>query len=212
MGNPTSTIYISVWPDKESDQARNDRVKLISSMAKATALYQNDKVFQSAVDTLITLDGSLILANDDVKTAVQVLLKARAARRAARNAWDRAYAVCTAQVEQRSLTAEDVKTYGFLTLEKSNEGLVLPSEIKVTYDPTTELVHVHVKYAGAGRHACAIEMCGNPPTAAGYQLLDGHGVKRDIKSPGTGIWWFRAATLRATEKSSFFGPVSLIIK
>lgn len=206
-----TNVHVDMGSDKISDKTRVDRAGVVGAMAPKTPLYQKDAGFKDSVDTLVQAGADLDDAEKQVAQLEAELSVARAAQEARRNAYDKAYGLCTAGVEKHSTTPGDIQSYGFVVLAKNVQGLVAPMNIEVKFDPAKGAIRVHVTYV-SGKHQCAIEVSTNPADPNSWKRIDGTGVTQTLTGYPPGTWWVRAATLRAKERSDWFGPVAVVVK
>lgn len=139
------------------------------------------------------------------------LIKARSTRDVRRNAYDKAHGLCSANVTNHSTKAEDIHGFGFAVLTRTAQAFGPPADIEAKYDAARGVLRIHVLYA-LGHQPCVIELSPDPAAPGSYTRLDGTGVTRALEGYAPGTWWVRAATLRATGRSDWFGPVAVVVK
>jgi hypothetical protein len=211
MTNGMTNVRVDVGADKISDKTRSDRAEVVRSMATATPLYKNDASFKDAVDKLIQAGLDLDGAEAQVTQLEAALIKAKSSRDARRNAYDKAYGLCSTSVENYSAKPEDVHGFGFAVLTRTAQAFGPPLNIDARHDAARDVLRVRVLYA-SGQHQCAVEISADPATPGSYTRLDGTGVLQVLSGYGPGTWWIRAATLRAKGRSEWFGPVPVVVK
>jgi hypothetical protein len=211
MSNGMSPIRVDVGSDKISDKTRSDRAAVVRSMATVTPLYKTDAAFKDAVDKLVQCGEDLDAAEAQVTQLEAALVKAKSSREARRSAYDKAYGLCSTNVETYSTNPEDVHSFGFAVLTKTLQPFTPPTGIEAKHDAAKDVLRIHVLYA-SGQHQCAIEISPDPVSPGSYTRLDGTGVLQVLSGYGPGTWWIRAATLRSKARSEWFGPVPVVIK
>ncbi len=211
MANGLTNVRVDMGADKISDKTRVERASIVGVMATTTPLFLSDAGFKVSVENLVQAGVELEDADKQVAQIEASLAKARGGQDTRRNAYDKAYGLCVAGVEAHSTTPEDIQGYGFTVLAKNNQGLVAPADLQVKYDPATGAIRVRVLYA-SGKHQCAIEISADPADPNGWKRIDGSGVNQSLTGFAPGTWWIRAATLRAKERSAWFGPVAVVVK
>jgi hypothetical protein len=112
--------------------------------------------------------------------------------------------------EKLAVTSEDLSNLGLHPLNRNKFVFGEPLAVDLKYDRVLHLIRIHVKLP-PGMDACEIEVSPDPVTATSWKRLVGHGVKREIQNPSPGTYWVHAATVRATEQSTFTVPVSIIV-
>jgi hypothetical protein len=207
---PGKRLRIDAQDDRKTIKARADRAAVLASAVKAP--------FVQAHPALLTACQDLIAASDALKTADEAytvtdaaLTAARGARDSKVTAYDAAYDVCIAQVQQCAATPEDVQSMGFGVFSPVSYALVVPPSVQAKYDPVRNVIYVRVERA-PGIRACTLEVSQTPADPASWQRLPGLGTSRKLPGYAAGTHWFRAASVRATEQSAFTDPVSVIVK
>jgi len=211
MSNGMMNVRVDVGADKVSDKTRSDRAEVVRSMATATPLYQTDPTFKEAVDKLIQAGADLAAADTQVTQLEAALVKARSSRDVRRNAYDKAYGLCSTNAENHSSKAEDIHGFGFALLTRTAQVFGPPINIEAKYDAIKEVLRIHVFYT-SGHHQCAIEISPDLASPGSYTRLDGTGVTQVLAGYASGTWWIRAATLRSKDRSEWFGPVPVVVK
>jgi hypothetical protein len=211
MSKGIPSIRVRVGPDRASDTATTSRAAVVGEMAAKTPLYQTDPSFKAAVDDYAAAGDALVEADVDVAAAKALLAKARSVREAKRAACRQAQGVCVAQIQQHATTPADATACGFLLFDPVQRGLMLPREISLKYDAEKRFVRVHVKYT-SGKHKVALELSPDPVTDTSWVRIDATGMRQTFKDLAPGTWWFRAATLGASSRSDWFGPVAVIVR
>jgi hypothetical protein len=172
---------------------------------------KTDAAFKDAVDKLIQSGLDLDAAEVQVTQLEAALIKAKSSRDARRNAYDKAYGLCSTNVENYSTKPEDVHGFGFAVLTRTAQAFGPPVNIEAKYDAAKEVLRIRVLYT-SGQHQCAIEISPDPASPESYTRLDGTGVIQTLSGYAPGTWWVRAATLRSKGRSEWFGPVAVVVK
>jgi hypothetical protein len=206
-----SPIRVDIGADKISDKTRSDRAAVVRSMATATPLYKTDASFKEVVDKLVQCGEALDAAEVQVTQLEGALAKAKSSHEARRIAYDKAYGLCSTNVETYSTKPEDVHGFGFAVLTRNAQAFGPPLNIDARYDAAKEVLRIRVLYA-SGQHQCAIEISPDPATPGSYTRVDGTGVLQVLSGYAPGTWWIRAATLRSKGRSEWFGPVPVVVK
>jgi hypothetical protein len=203
-------VRVEVGPDRESDQARVKRAKNVGALAPKATLYQNDAVYRASIDDLMASGVDLEAGGEKVYLKELELAQARAELAEKRQVYDGCYNTATAALEKGSPTYAEVVENGFDVLERVDHGLAPPSAVVATYDRGKSMVHVHVKYPWRNAR-CVIEMTSAPNGEGPFTRLEGSGVTRKLPHLAPGVWWFRAATLRATMQSEWSESVAVVV-
>ena len=211
MSTGIINVHVDMGIDKVSDQSRTARAAIVATMALKTPLYGTDTAFKDAIDKLVQSGLDLTASSAQLGKLEAELAMARATHDARVNAYDKAYGVSAASVESHSTKPEDIQSYGFAVLSKTAQPLVPPADVRVRFDAAKGLIRVRVIYP-SGRHMCAVEISPNPVGPDTFVRVDGTGAIRALAGYAPGMWWIRAATLRAKEQSDWFGPVAVIVK
>jgi hypothetical protein len=207
---PGKRIRIDVQGDKKTIKVRADRAAVLASAVKAPFVQAHPALLTACQD-LIAASDAMKVADDAHTVADAALTAARGVRESKVTAYDAAYDVCIAQVQQCAAAPEDVQSLGFAVFSPASYALAAPVSVQAKFDPARNLVVVYVERA-PGTRVCAVEVSQNPADAASWQRLPGHGALRKLPGYAAGTHWFRAASLRATEQSAFTDPVSVIVK
>jgi hypothetical protein len=205
------TPHVDQGPDKVDDTHRIARAKEAVAKGTQNPRYQSDPVYKGAIDNLGALGTGLESAVTDVVQKDAAAHNARTVRNKTRVAYDKGYGVAVAAVEQGAVSKDDIEKSGFVYLDPSNPGLVLPTGIDAKQDLKLGLVRVHVHYA-SGRRPCIVEISNEPANPASWQRIDGNGVTRKLTGLAAGTWYARAATTRAHQQSTWFGPIAFTVK
>jgi hypothetical protein len=204
---------VNVGADTASDKALTDRAEAVGTMAILTALYATNAAFKAAIDEYVASGLSFLAAESKVNKLEATLTQARSDRDAARVTCKALHGTAVKQVEANSVTEADVQAYGFVYLDIVKLGLTPPSAIQASQDPKTQLLQIHVKYAGFGRaRRVIIEISPDPVTATSFHRIDGDGVKRALAGYAPGTYWIHAATASADGRSDWFGPIAVVVK
>jgi hypothetical protein len=203
--------HVDQGGDKTNDGTRIARAASVTTAATKLPRYTSDATFKGAVDGLGNAGNALKTAVSAVTTADAAAHLARTGRDTQRSVYNKAYGVAVKLVEQDAVSKADIEDAGFVFLDPSHPGLILPSGIAVKYDGKHSLIRVHVLYA-AGRRPCVVEISVDPVTATSWQRLSGNGVMRALSGYAPGTYWIHAATVRAQNQSAWFGPVSVLVK
>ena len=204
-------VGVDVGVDKASDEARLTRTTVVADAAPKTDAYTKDAAFKGTVDRYLATGVSL---NDAVTTEATLraqLKKATSEKNVARKNHDKAHALLVSNVQDRSTTPADVRSYGFEASKHTprSTGIISPEGLTVTLDKKTGRVTIKVKLSK--RRPVQIEMSPDPITATSFKVLDGAAARRTIDPPAPGTYWFRAAVLGTTGKSEYTVPVQLVI-
>jgi hypothetical protein len=109
-------------------------------------------------------------------------------------------------------SAAELRAAGLETRELVVSGLEMPTKVEAEYDPATGLINVLVKFGRGRAKQCVVEVTLDPTNEASYRRIEGHGAKRAIPADKAGMWWIRVATQSASDRSAWFGPVSVYVK
>jgi hypothetical protein len=207
----TQAARVDIGADTINIKALTDRAQVVGTMAPQTTVYQQTPVFKLAIDEYVASGVTLAASETKVSNLEAELVQARNDRDAAHTACKNCHAAAVTQVEKHNPTPSDLTSYGFKQLEIVKLGGVMPTGILWSYDHKTDLLHLHVKYAGKARES-VVEISTDPIGAATYKRLDGHGAKRALAGYAPGTYWVRAATSLAGGISAWFGPVAVVVK
>lgn len=203
-------MRVEVGPDRESDGARIQRAASVGTFAPKAALYQKDDVYKASIDDLVAAGVDLEAAGQKVHQKEMELSLARTELVQKRQAYDGCYNTATAALEKTSPGYVEIVENGFDALERVDHGLAPPSAVVATYDRGKSMVHVHVKYPWRNAR-CVIEMTNAPNGEGPFTRLEGSGVTRKLPNLAPGVWWFRAATLRAAMQSEWSEVVAVVV-
>ena len=146
MSNGMMNVRVDVGADKVSDKTRSNRAEVVRSMATETPLYKTDPTFKEAVDKLVQAGVDLAAAEAHVTQLEAALVKARSSRDVRRNAYDKAYGLCSTNAENHSTKAEDIHGFGFALLTRTAQAFGPPINIEAKYDAIKEVLRIHVLY------------------------------------------------------------------
>jgi hypothetical protein len=169
-------------------------------------------VFKGTIDAVVAAGAALNVAAVGVDTGKAGLGNARGNRNVARYGYDKTYGAAVAQVEKYAQTPADLVAAGFLALNEASPTLVAPSSILVVFDPKVAVIDIHVRYPRGVRAQCVIAVSPDPIGPATYVELPGHGRVQRLAGYAPGTYWVRACTVRATARSAWVGPISVIVK
>jgi hypothetical protein len=201
----SQVVHVEVGPDRKDDAARISRASVVGTMAPKSARYQNEPELRSALDALVA--AGVNDCGERILVLEKLLAHARTEQAAARVTYDACHNTATAQLE-KGATELDVTACGFGVLHRVLHGLALPNDLTTKYDRNKRVLSIHVQY-GWRNEQCVVEIAN--AEAGPYQRLDGSGVTRKVASPAPGIWWIRAATMRAAGQSAWFGPRAVVV-
>jgi hypothetical protein len=168
-------------------------------------------VYKGAIDGLGAAGTDLKSSVADANQKAVAARNARTVRNKKRVAYNKAYGVAVASVEQGAVSKDDIEKSGFLFLDPTNPGLLAPIGIDAKQDLKHSLVRLHVHFAN-GRRPCVVEISNDPGNPASWQRIEGGGVTRKLTSLAAGTWYARAATSRAHQQSAWYGPVAFTVK
>jgi hypothetical protein len=214
MSNPKKALVarVSIGPDVATNAALIERGGKVGTLAPTTAQYQNNAAFKATIDDFVTSTKTLDASQTKVSNLEAQLAQARADRDQAQLAAEDAHGAAAKAVEKVSVTPADVQSYGFASLDVVKTGLVLPVGILASYNHTTKMIDVRVKYPpGVHGKRCILEISPDPVGPTTYRRLDGDGLRRALTGFAPGTYWLHAATSAAGGRSDWFGPVSVIV-
>jgi hypothetical protein len=204
------TIHFSVGPDKAHAQTRYDRGVKITTHGPQSPLYAQADV-KTAVDAVVADTTTLKGAMDAYATAFQSYLKARTALGTAVLAFDLSYGVLVTTAEKRCTSANDGTGLGLAPTGKTINPFLMPVAVVLTYSAKLNHIRIHVKRA-KGSRSVSVETSTDPTNPALWKELDGDGAVHLIPNPAPGTYWVRAASKKATAKSDYTTPVSIIVR
>ena len=211
MSTGITNVHVDVGADKVSIKTRSDRAVIVGKMATVTPLYQSDPFFKDTVDKLVHAGQDLDSADAVVTQLEAELIKARSTRDVQRSAYDKAHGLCSISVETHSARSEDVHGFGFAVQSRATQVFAPPASVEARYDAAKGVIRIHAHYA-SGHHQCAIEISPDPVGPGSYKRLDGSGVTQTLAGYAPGTYWVRAATVRAKDRTDWFGPVAVVVK
>ena len=203
--------HVNKGKDKTSIKSGTDCSNLGASKGTTSPIYKAQPGLQAPGAQLVAAGTTLGTADAAVNSAKAALHAAQGQLDTATGQWNAAYDVYVSHVEQKSTKPEDIAGLGLTALEKGVYTLAAPTAIELKYDPKLDLIRVHVILPPGMEHVGGRDDP-NPVTATSFARLVGKGVKRTVKGPPPGTWWFRAAAVRASQQSAFFGPVSVVVR
>jgi hypothetical protein len=207
----SNKIHVSVGPDKESIQSRVDRATVIGKLAPQSPLYQATPSLQTSGTVLLKAGGDLKAREDQVNTARLQLEAAQEALAAQIAAYDVAYGLFVANVETYATSPGDATALGTVLLDKTVRVLAPPLAVDARYDAVKELLRIHVTRA-AGMRATRIEISTDPSNPASWKDLPGYGARVALSGYAPGVYWVRAASMIAGDRSAYTGPVMVVVK
>jgi hypothetical protein len=207
----TTTIRVNTSSIRRTIGSRTALGQAMASQAPQSALYQNQPTVKTACDAVVTAGKELADAEKGVTTAKAVLANALKTRATKKAKFDSACTACVGQVEMYATKPEDVTSVALTLLERQSHDLAPPTDIEVKYDAAKGAVRVHVALP-PGITKCLIEVTTNPNDETTYKRLAGVGISRKLTGYAPGTYWFRAASVRASDESAWCTPVSVIVK
>ena len=203
---------VDVGGDKESDKARVDRAAAVSSQAKGTPAYTGDPAFKAVIDNYLAANATLVSTNNGLAEAKARVAKARSDRDVARLNNDRAYAVVISNVENRSTSPADIRSYGLNPAQPAVRATVVapPESMTLKLDPKTGTVKIAVKVSGTVR-GVLIEMTTDPSKETSWKALDGLSLRRSVAGLPAGTYWFRAAVQGGSGKSDYTTAMQIVV-
>src|SRR5262249_11649588 len=113
------TPHVDQGTDKTDDAHRVARAKEVVSKGTQNPRYQIDTVYKGVIDGLGASGTALQGSVADVAEKDAAARNARTVRNKNRVAYDKAYGVAVAAVEQGAVSKDDIEKSGFLFLDPS---------------------------------------------------------------------------------------------
>jgi hypothetical protein len=203
-------IHFLTGGDTKNAANRVARGVKVAAEGPQSPLYTSSPDVKAAVDGLTAETTTLKGAIEAWQQAGAALRSASSALGTAVGSWDSAYGVVIATAERRCKTPDDGTKLGLLVRETTHNQLVPPLGILLKQDLKKDLLRIHVLRA-PGMETVEVDISADPPTATSWKQLDGHGARHVIPHPPKGTMWVRAASLKASAKSDYATPVSILI-
>jgi hypothetical protein len=210
MSQRSKRMRVNVEADKTSIQSRGDRANLTTTVAPASLIYKTHAQLQESGLALGAAGVELTAANAALKAAKSALATARGVLGTKVLDFDAAYDVYVAHAEKFCTTPEDVTGLGLDVLDRGSYALAAPLEVLARFDVVTGLIHIHVKKA-PGMRSCVVEISSNPADPTSWQRLPGVGAIHTLRGYAPGMYWVRAASVRAKDQSDFTARVAVIV-
>ena len=182
---------------KATPQAMGARGKLIAKVGPTSTIWQSNATIkqsgQDAVAACATVETAKNLQVQDELVATSKL------------------DVFFTNVEDVVTTPKEMQDLGVDPLVENRYVLAVPISTTVTSDPTLHDIAVKVKRA-KGMSRCSIEVSADPTFATGVKVFPGDGARQTMGPFPPGTYAVRACHTRASERSAFTEPVTVVVK
>ncbi|MFT3765376.1 MAG: hypothetical protein QM820_07670 [Minicystis sp.] len=206
-----SKVRIGVGDDKKSVDTRIDRGVIVADVAPNNPAVQSSPALKTSAAALVQAGADLKAREERVTVLRNQLEVAGRDLEAQIAVYDAAYDSWAAHVENTAGSPEEAAALGMSVLEKNEYTLAAPLGITAHYDAAKGLLRIHVRRA-PGMRACRIEVSVEPIGPTTWQELPGNGARAAVSGLAPGLYWVRAASVVAGARSTFTGPVSVMIK
>lgn len=196
---------------KDCLKSRTDQGKVVATVAPKSPLYIAVPALQDAGVAVVNAGAAVSAAEAAVSAAENALATARGIRDTKVVEFDAAYGVYVALAEKSCATPEDVTGLGLPVLDKGAYPLAAPIGVQARFDILRRLLCIRVKHA-PGMRSCVIEISTDPADPTAWKRLNGVGAVHALKGYAPGMYWVRAASVRANEQSDFTTPIPVIVK
>jgi hypothetical protein len=207
----SNKVLIDITPDKNSTPARTSRALVIGLNGPGSTLWKTQPALQDSGSKLVTIGAALGDADASLKSIETQLATARGVRDTTQKAFDVAYGVYVANAQTYAATPEDAASIGLVVRGKNKYPLVAPVGLDATFDLIKSLIQIHITKT-PGERTFLVEISSDPIGPATWKRLPGTGAVQELSGYGPGLYWVRAASVRAKAQSDYTAPVAVLVK